>query len=211
VTPQWLIDLGRKVRASFGVLSPGFPDEWQLLPALHVNEDGWLEGEGVVTMPSDPSWYYPRLSTPDGSPRAIVAHCSATNVGTGRTMARNRMRPREKTDRAASWHISVEPHEIVQQAPLDVGCWHALGTIKGIGPANRTAVGIEMVGWEKGPWPESQIQHACRVWRAVVQSYGIKRQHALIPHAVLDPERRSDPGKLFMREHAHRVLDFAFA
>lgn len=203
-----LIALGRKVR---GWLGPSaFPEEWQLLPALHVNEAGWLEGDGVVHMASDPSWYYPKLSTPTGDPLAIVAHASATSPGTARAMAKNRMRPRGTKDRAASWHVSVDVHEIVQQAPLEVGCWHAIGNIKGVGPANRTAVGIEMVGWEKGPWPESQVQLACRVWRALVQSYGIPRKFAMVPHAVIDPDRRSDPGKEWMSKHAERVLDFAY-
>lgn len=203
-----LIALGRKVR---GWLGPSaFPEEWRLLPSLHVNEAGWLEGDGVVHMPSDPSWYYPKLSTPHGDPLAIVAHASATNPGTARAMAKNRMRPRGAKDRAASWHVSVDVHEIVQQAPLEVGCWHAIGNIKGVGPANRTAVGIEMVGWEKGPWPEEQQQRACQVWRAIVQSYGIRRELAMVPHAVIDPDRRSDPGKVFMRECAPRVVAFAY-
>ena len=206
MVPRWLLDLGRKLRGSVP-----FPDEWQLLPALHVNEHGWLEGEGVARMPIDPSWYYPKLSTPHGDPLAIVAHASATKAGTGRAMANNRSRPRTAKDRAASWHISVDATEIVQMAPAEVGCWHAIGGIKGVGPANRTAVGIELVGFEKGPWPESQVQLACRVWRALVQSYGIPRKFAMVPHAVIDPDRRSDPGREWMTKHAERVLEFAFA
>lgn len=209
MTPEWLLALSRRVR---GLLGPrAFPDEWQLLPALHVNEHGWLEGEGVVRMPIDPSWYYPRLSTPHGDPLAIVCHASATKPGTGRAMANNRSRPRTKTDRAASWHVSVESDSLVQMAPFSVGCWHAIGSIKGVGPANRTSIGVELVGFEKGPWPEAQVQQACRLWRALVTSYGIPRDRAMVPHAVIDPDRRSDPGKLWMREHAGRVLDFAFA
>jgi hypothetical protein len=207
----WLSDLGAKVRAAFGTLPSGFPDEWQLLPPLHINEAGWLEGQGVVKIPSDPSWYYPKLSTPTGDPQALVAHVSATNLGTGVNMAKNRARPRTSTDRPASWHVSVEVDSIVQMARFEVGCWHALGNIKGVGPANRTAVGIELVGWEKGPFPDGQVEQACRLWRALVQSYGIKRTFAMVPHAVIDPVRRSDPGKVWMTNHAQRVLDFAFA
>lgn len=211
MTPQWLLDLGRKVRSSFGVLSPGFPDEWQLLPALHVNEGGWLEGDVVQHAPMHPSWRYAKLSTPTGDPLAIVAHASATNPGTARSMARRRTVPRAPDDRAASWHISVEADgSIVQMASCEVGTWHAAGLIAGAGPANRVSVGIELIGWERGPWPEAQVQGACRVWRAIVQSYGIKRAHAMVPHSVLDPDRRSDPGKAWMTKHAERVLDFAY-
>lgn len=204
--PQWLLDLGRKIRGTVP-----FPDEWQLLPSLHINEHGWLEGEGVIRMPIDPSWYYPKLSTPHGDPTALVWHASATKPGTGIAMAKNRARPRTKEDRAASWHVSVEAESIVQMAPFHVGCWHAIGSIKGIGPANRTATGIELVGFEKGPWPEAQVQQACRLERALVQSYGIERKFAMVPHAVIDPDRRSDPGKEWMTKHAQRVLDFAYA
>lgn len=205
-----LRNLARRLASIFGGLPSGFPDAWQLLPPMRVTEDGWLEGVGVERVPSDPSWYYPRLSTPTGDPLAIVCHASATPIGTARTMARNRTRKRTATDRAASWHVSVEPDLVVQQAPLEVGCWHAIGSIKGVGPANRTAVGIELVGFEKGPWPEDQVMTAARVWRAIVQCYGIQRALAMVPHAVIDPDRRSDPGKVWMTEHAAQVLDYAY-
>lgn len=211
MNPRWFTELGRAVRSAFGPLPSGFPDEWQMLPPLHVNETGWLEGEGVNLIASDPSWYYPKLSTPHGDPLAIVCHVSATNLGTGYNMAKNRSRQRIKTDRAASWHVSVEENVIIQMAPFEVGCWHAIGNIKSVGPANRTSIGIEIVGWEKGPFPEGQVMQAARVWRAIVQSYGIKRGAAMVPHAVIDPDRRSDPGKVWMTEHAERVLGYAFA
>jgi N-acetyl-anhydromuramyl-L-alanine amidase AmpD len=186
------------------------PDPWANLAPLHVNEAGWLEGEGVVCIPSHPSWYYPKLSTASGDPTAIVVHASATRPGTGVTMAKNRVKLRKPDQRAASWHASVEVDHIVQQAPFEVGCWHAVGQIKGAGPANRVSIGIELVGFEKGPWPEGQVMQAARIWRALVQSYGIKRSLAMVPHAVLDPARRSDPGAEFMKKHAERVLDYAF-
>jgi hypothetical protein len=186
------------------------PDPWANLPPLHINEEGWLEGEGVVCIPSHPSWYYPKLSTSTGDPIAIVAHASATKPGTGIVMAKNRTKPRTKDDRPASWHASVEVDHIVQNAPFTVGCWHAVGQIKGAGPANRVSVGIEHVGFEKGPWPEGHVMQAARLWRVLVQSYGIKRSLAMVPHAVIDPARRSDPGKPWMSQHAQSVLDYAF-
>jgi N-acetyl-anhydromuramyl-L-alanine amidase AmpD len=181
------------------------------LPPLAVDEHGWLQGEGVLHIPSHPSWYYQRLTTHDGKPDAIVAHASATRVGTAISMAKRRAVPRTKEDRAASWHISIEPHLIVQQAPLTAGCWHAVGNIKGVGSANRTSNGIELVGFEKGPWPPEQVDQAKRVWRAIVQHYDIPRDVAMVPHAIIDPERRSDPGKPWMSQHAKAVLDYAYA
>lgn len=180
------------------------------LPPLYINEHGWLEGEGVKIIASHPSWYYPKLSTPHGDPLAIVAHCSDTPLGTAVAMANNRARPRKSTDRAASWHASIEDATIVQQAPFHVGCWHALGSIKGIGPANRTAVGIEFIGKATGPFTEGQIVQGSRLWRALVTSYGIKRAVAMVPHSEIDVGRRSDPGKPFMTTQAERVLEYAY-
>lgn len=181
------------------------------LPPLHVNEDGWLEGEDVTLIKSHSSWFYPKLSTPTGDPVAITWHASATAPGTAIGMARRRTVPRTKDDRPASWAISIEANgSIVQQASCEVGCWHAIGNIKGAGPANRVSTSIELIGYEKGPWPLAQVHAAMRVERAIVQSYGIKRSLAMVPHAVIDSARRSDPGKAWMRDHAEAVLEYAY-
>lgn len=178
---------------------------------LHIDHEGWLEGPGVMRMASHPSWYYPKLSTTTGDPIAIVAHASDTPRGTGQVMARHRIGPRLPTDRAASWHASVEVDHIVQMAPFHVGCWHAIGNIPTKGPANRVSIGIEMVGFEADPWPEGQIHQATRIWRALAKSYGIARAYAMIPHSSIDPARRTDPGKLFMSQHAQGILNVAYA
>jgi hypothetical protein len=204
----------------------------QLLAPLHINDEGWLEGENVIRVPSHPSWYYPKLSTPHGDPLAIVAHCSDTPLGTSLVMANKRVKPRRPRlpehkdsdvdklfDRAASWHASidilpidkVQVPTIVQMAPFHVGCWHAPSLIKGVGSANRTALGFEMIGRVPGPWPEGQVTQAMRLWRTAVQSYGIKRALAMISHSSLDPAHRRDPGAPFMKTCAPVILDHAYA
>ncbi len=195
---------------------------------LTVDDEGWLVGDNVVRAPIDLSWCYPTLGTPSGDPLAIVAHYSATNPGTAMNMARrraNRFRRKmagmtEKDagvlyDRAASWHVSVESGgTIVQMAPFIVGCWHAASDtakpIAGAGYANRVSVGVELIGHGK-LFPEEQVVAACRLWRAIAQRYAIKRGHAMVPHSLIDPARRSDPGPVWMREHAERVLAYAFS
>lgn len=210
--PLWLTNLSRRVRQTFGLLPSGFPDEWQLLPGLTVDAGGWLIGGGVTTIVSHPSWGYAKLSTPSGQPAAIVAHTSATNHGTAINMASRRMVAKKPDDRPASWHISIEGNgSIVQMASCLSGTWHAGGTIKGLGDGNRCSVGIELIGWERGPFPEAQIVGAARVWRAIVEAYGIPRARAMIEHATIAPKRRTDPGKVFMREHAEHVLEYAYA
>lgn len=182
------------------------------LPQLHVDESGWLEGEGVTHIKMHPSWHYARLATATGLPTAIVCHSSQTAPGTAASMARRRTNPRTPQDRAASWHISIEADgSIVQMASCEAGTWHAIGAIKGAGAANRVSVGIELIGYEKGPWPLAQVDGARRVWRALCQSYGIRRDLAMVAHSAIDPKRRTDPGKLWMREHARLVLDYAYS
>ena len=113
-------------------------------------------------------------------------------------------------DRAASWHISVDVDRVVQMISCEAGAWHASKAIPGVGPANRVSVGIELVGKPAGPWIEPQVMLAARVWRAIVQSYGIPMARAMVSHSSIEPNR-SDPGKPWEREHAQRVLAFAFA
>lgn len=185
----------------------------EALPVISVSESGWLTGEGVVAMPIHRSWYYPRLSTATGKPAAIVAHYTSTAHGTADNMARNRAEALKPTDRPASWHVSVEGDgTILQMAPLLAGCWHAGGPsakpIPGVGPANRTALGIELVG-HGDAFPEAQVVAACRLWRALVRAYAIPRNLAMVTHQELDPTRKTDPGPVWIGQHADRVLNYA--
>lgn len=203
------------------VLPPGGP------AGLTVDGEGWLVGEGVTLIKSHPTWYYAELSTAGKVPRAIVAHYTATDYGTADRMAQRRTQPWPKF--AAewrvghpgtkvpqnSWHLSIEGDgRIVQMAPLTAGCWHAGGAtakrIPGIGPANHTSVGIELVGHGKA-FPPAQVEAACRVWRAICKAYPIDRDLAMVQHSELDPGRRADPGPVWMHEHALKVLVYAYA
>lgn len=190
-------------------------------PVLSVSAEGWLSGAGVVVMPIHRSWYYPRLSTGSGKPAAIVAHYTATAHGTAKAMARNRAdrldtdpNDGDGVDRQASWHLSIEGDgSIVQMAPLVAGCWHAGGKtakpIPGVGAANRTAVGIELVG-HGDVFPPAQVDAARRVWRALVRAYAIPRDVAMVTHQSIDPTRKTDPGPVWMDEHAPGVLEYAY-
>lgn len=175
--------------------------------------DGWLTF--AERIPMHASWRYTQLRTPGSTPRAIVCHYTATDPGTARNMAKRRQAKRTKKDRPASWHISIEADgTVIQMAPLTAGTWHAgsdtARQIPGVGWANHTSVGIELVGHGK-VFPEVQVAAAKRVWRAIVQAYGIERKHAMVAHAALDPGRRSDPGPVWLTHCADRVLDAAYA
>jgi N-acetyl-anhydromuramyl-L-alanine amidase AmpD len=171
---------------------------------------GWLHGEGVQCVPADPSWFGEDM--PYG-PRAIVAHYTATAPGTALTMAKRRIVPRLNDDRAVSWHVTIGADgTIIQMVSFESQAWHcATGIVPfhgGMRP-NKCAVGIELEG-HGTEFPDPQVQAACRVWRALVDAYDIPRELAMLEHARLDPGRRSDPGPIWMGEHATRVLDHAF-
>jgi N-acetyl-anhydromuramyl-L-alanine amidase AmpD len=207
-----LANLIRRARNAFGIFPSGFPDEWAQLPTLAVDARGWLQGDGVQHVPMHTSWGYSSLSTPSGTPQAIVAHVSATNHGTAISMAKRRVVPRKAGDRPASWHVSIEGDgAVVQMASCLAGTWHAGGKIDGLGDGNRCSIGIELIGWERGPFPDAQVIGAARVWSAIVGRYGIPRDRAMIEHATIAPGRRTDPGKHWMRRHAEAVLEYAYA
>lgn len=202
---------GPKTRAALELLRDklaGSVDDG--LPALTIDSVGWLAGEGVTRIASDPSWYYARLK-PDGSiPAAIVAHYSATAHGTAVNMAKHRAAKRAPDDRPASWHLSIEGDgSLIQMAPFRVGCWHAGGPtskpIPGLGGANHYSVGIELIG-DGSAFSEAQVRAACRAWRALVLAYRIPRGRAMVTHQELDPTRKRDPGALWMSRYAPRVL-----
>jgi N-acetyl-anhydromuramyl-L-alanine amidase AmpD len=174
-----------------------------------------MYGPHVERIPIHPTWYYNSLSTPDKQPKAIVAHYSATAYGTAVNMAKRRSGARTAEDRAASWHVSIEGDgRIIQMAPFTKGCWHAGGKtckpIPGHGKPNLCSVGIELIG-DGTSFPDAQVDSACRVWKALVYYYKIDRKDAMYQHSELDPSRRKDPGPVWMKKHAEKVLDYAFA
>jgi N-acetylmuramoyl-L-alanine amidase len=189
-------------------------------PVLDVAPDeldvvaDWLVGSGVTRMAAHPSWFGGTLSI--GKPLGLVAHYTATGAGTAIAMAKRRARVfgADPDDRIASWHITIEADgSIVVMIPCSRVAWHAGSSsarpVPGLGNANANTLGIELVGFGTEFSPP-QVSAACRVWRALVKHYGIAREHAMITHQSIDPERRSDPGPVWMNQHAANVLDFAY-
>ena len=179
---------------------------------LTINQDGWLVGDAKA-IPAHRTWYGGPLVS--GKPKAVVCHVSATHPGSALNMANRRAVPISTGDRKASWHASVEADgTIVQMVPFTHVAWHAgsitARSIPGVGGANARAVGIELIGFEAGPFPEAQVLGYARLLRALRLHYGIERKHAMVTHAWIDPSRRTDPGKVWMENHAERVLDIAY-
>jgi hypothetical protein len=175
--------------------------------------DGWLSGPGVNRIDAHSSWY----GSERGSPGGIVAHFTDTDPGTAVNMAKRRQHVygSDPDDRLASWHVTIDTDgSIVQMVAITRIAWHAGSStakpVPGLGWANQTTVGIELVGYGK-EFPPAQVAAAKLVWRAIVQAYGIPRRFAMLQHSEIDPTRRDDPGPVWVGQYAQAVLDAAYA
>lgn len=89
-------------------------------PRLSIANDGWIEGDAVIRMPSRRGGASPLLSA--GTPVCVVRHGTATAWGTGGAIAR-------------SWRATSEPHsahltiDVITEAARDaeVARWRKLG------------------------------------------------------------------------------------
>lgn len=221
-----LTNLTRKLKSLFGLLPSGFPDEWQLLPPIKIDEKGLMTGDQVDQRIIHPSWHYAGLKTQDGKPKAIVWHYSDTGPGTAINMATRRRvswtqyaedfrkANAGKSPSATSWQVSIETDgTLVQMAPLNVGCFHAgsdtAKPIDGLGWANWYSVGVELIGFGKS-FTEEQVISAARFTAAIAPWASIERKNAQLQHSQIDPKRRVDPGPEWMGKYMDPVLEYAY-
>lgn len=164
---------------------------------------------GVSAMNIHPSWYGANVPI---TPKGIVWHYSVTGPGSAKTMAKNRQVQFDKTKhRLSSWHITIDEMETITMLPMNRAAWHAGSTtakpIPGLGWANYNTVGIELVSMDGSSFSPYQIDLAREIMRALAVTYSIPREYALISHQSIDPERRNDPGPLWMNEIGPRLLE----
>lgn len=171
------------------------------LKPLTVNENGELVGSRVEYIPSHLDWYNPRIALP----KAIVAHCTNTDFGTARAMAKRHQRSKPQAVREdgknfhfSSWHLTITRSGfIIQMLPLDAIAFHAGGPdalkIPGLGSANHQSVGIEYEGYGIAWYPE-MIEASCRVWKAIVTWANIPEKHAFWGHRDIHKWKK-DPGQ----------------
>lgn len=220
LTPEDLVTLVKGFQSENGLKPDGYCGP-VTLAELHPNvspdidDRGWLNA--ATKLQSDHSWFGWTLRTKEGKPLGIVAHTTDTAPGTALNMAMRRQKPlsSDPDNRLASWHVTIDTDGLVVQQISLINCaWHAGSTsakvIPGVGWANYTTVGIELVSPDDKNFPPGQVEAAKKVWRAIVKAYGIPREHAMITHASIDPDRRADPGTEWMTLHAPGVLDYAY-
>ena len=201
---------------AIGIALGGLGAAWWLRPespVITVDADGWLRGPQVTRIPAHPSWFTARLAS--GRPLGIMAHYTNTRAGTAEVMARRRTRPLRDTDRKASWHLTIASDgQIVQMVSCLAGAWHCRrGHVTAANGKryriNQSVVGIELEGYGRS-FPAAQVQAAHAVWTALIHHYGIARDLAMLEHSHFDPERRKDPGPIWMAQHAPRILQNAY-
>lgn len=212
LTDEQLVQLVRCFQEDRGLLPDGKagPITRRVLEGLVADPgglrvvDGWLKGPGVETIAAHPSWFNGPMAR---GPLAIVAHYTATDPGTARSLHERRMGRRPLLARNTSWHVTIAADgAIYQMVPLTHRARHCgRGEIGGRAP-NEVSLGIELEGHGR-EFPERQVAVACRVWRAIVRAYAIPVERAMLAHSALDPKNRNDPGPVWMNKHAHRVLD----
>lgn len=210
LTANHVTDLVRYWQAGHGLTADGMAGPRTIASLDLAVVDHWLTGSSVTRIAAHPSWY----GAARGNPQGIVAHYTATDGGTGISMARRRSQSRRPDDPTTSWHLTIEADgSIIAMVPLDRIAWHAgsatARAVPVLGRANDATIGIELVG-HGDVFPVAQVEAAGRVWRALIRHYGIAREHAMITHQSIDPSRREDPGPVWMSEHALGVLARAY-
>lgn len=120
---------------------------------LMVTADGWLEGAGVVRVPS-PRNFGLTSQALHGEPRPLGVCWHWTGgvcrPGYAGVLAKRISTYNAKKDRAASWHLVISKQGwVYQSVPFELGSWHcAVGTVKDdrghAHRVNRSLIGIEL-------------------------------------------------------------------
>lgn len=204
---------------------------------LDVDIGGWLEGPGVVTIPSARRYIVGK------PPRAIVWHWTATGNGSAANLAKAIVDMPRPGQRSASWHLLIaRDGTIYQSVSLLDGSWHcAAGEIDGVRP-NKCSVGIEIEcvgrvkdfgekgfrrGWpydKRGPavseaevfkfgkseyhtFTDDQLKRVQELLELLARKYNITNKNLQWGHLDLDPTRKEDPGPYFKKEVLPKMVN----
>ncbi|WHY85519.1 N-acetylmuramoyl-L-alanine amidase [Neobacillus novalis] len=110
-------------------------------------------------------------------PKFITIH-ETDNTGTGADAAAHARLQQRGNDRAASWHLQIDDHEIIQSIPFDEVAW-AAGDGRN-GPGNRTSIHIEMCVNADANY-EQMVSKTVEVVQYLMSRYSISIDH-IVPH-----------------------------
>lgn len=127
----------------------------------------------------------------------LVAH----DIGNGGSTADENQRYFNNHQPAASAHTFIDHTQILEIVPLDEKAWHVRYDV----PADNQMFGDDAndcaIGTELCHGPRINFQHAYDryVWyhAYLCHKFGLDPQTEIVPHAALDPGRRSDPHNAF--------------
>lgn len=120
---------------------------------LTVDEGGWLQGPGVMRLPSvRHGALTSHIAHGERGPLGVCWHWTGgvCRPGYARRLAEKIRTYRPAVDRAASWHLVISKQGwVFQSVPLDRGSWHcAIGSVRDDAGlthrVNRCLVGIEL-------------------------------------------------------------------
>lgn len=123
----------------------------------------------------------------------LVAH----DIGNGGSTADENQRYFNNHQPSASAHTFIDHTQILEIVPLDEKAWHVRYDV----PADNQLFGDDAndcaIGTELCHGPNINFQHAYDkyVWyhAYLCHKFGLDPQTEIVPHAALDPGRRSDP------------------
>lgn len=153
-----------------------------------IDHDGWYHAKNAIRMPAHSSWFGKQRENLN----TIIWHYTCTKPGTAKNMAKNRLKKRNpKTDRAASWHFTIETDgSVVQMVSCESVAWHCRG-------ANDFSIGIELVSLTGEIFTDDQEKAARELVEAIKLRYGVPRSFAGRNHSEFDPDRRKDAGPVW--------------
>jgi len=94
--------------------------------------------------------------------------------------------------------------EIIQFVPCSKRAWHAgVSSWQGRSGCNDFSVGIELEGSDHVPFDDPQYTALTRLTRLLQRAYPIR---AIVGHADIAPERKTDPGSCFDWSRYHVSL-----
>lgn len=133
---------------------------------LTVTEDGWLEGPGVIRVPSvRSSALTSRTSAGEPAPLGVCWHWTGgvCRAGYAGVLAKKIRTYRHGVDRAASWHLVISKQGwVYQSVSLARGAWHSAHGQVHVDDrshrVNRSLIGIELEN-------AGRVKHLDGQWR----------------------------------------------
>lgn len=108
-----------------------------------------------------------------------------------------------------STHLLIRRNGTVYQfVPFHKRAWHAgVSSFDGRANCNDYSIGIELEGADNIPYEEEQYQQLARVTHAIMHAYPAISQERITGHSNIAPERKTDPGPVFLWDYYRKLLD----